>query len=107
MNIIGRLIENRAVMFVIICFNFTQDFTAVQSAVADIRRSIRNSARLVDRLHAGLSRLVAFLFAKGAAAFVSIQTKLNSHWHPFETVFRCFKRVLLSWRVVNSNFPRC
>jgi hypothetical protein len=42
MNIIGRLIENRAVMFVIICVNFTQDFMAVQSAVADTRRSIRN-----------------------------------------------------------------
>jgi hypothetical protein len=42
MNIIGRLIENRAVMFVIICVDFTQDFMAVQYAVADTRRSIRN-----------------------------------------------------------------
>ena len=42
MNIIGRLIENPAVMFVIICVDFTQDFMAVQSAVADTRKSIRN-----------------------------------------------------------------
>ncbi len=42
MNIIGQLIEIRAVMFVIICFDFTQDFMAVQSAVADTRKSIRN-----------------------------------------------------------------
>jgi len=39
MNIIGRLIEDGAVMFAIICVDFTQDFMAVQSVVADTRRS--------------------------------------------------------------------
>jgi hypothetical protein len=42
MNIIGRLIEDCAVMFVIIYVDFTQDFMVVQSAVADTRRSIQN-----------------------------------------------------------------
>jgi uncharacterized protein Veg len=42
MNIIGLLIEIYAVMFVIICVDFTQDFMAVQSAVADTPRSIQN-----------------------------------------------------------------
>jgi len=42
MNTIGRLIENRAVMFAITCVNSIQDFTAVQSAVVGTRISIRN-----------------------------------------------------------------
>jgi len=42
MNIIGRLIEDCAVMFVIICVNFIQDFMGAQFALADTRRSIRN-----------------------------------------------------------------